>query len=45
LAGIQVALACRPQLFANETKRMEYLFELNDKYTAGLFVPEKNKRK
>ena len=40
-----VDLAYRPQPFINETKRMEFLFELYDKYTAGLFVPEKKKRK
>ena len=32
-----VDMAYRPQAFANETKRIEYLFELYDKYTAGLF--------
>ena len=39
--------ACyRPQPFPNETKRIEFLFELYDKYTAGLFVKEKKgKRK
>jgi hypothetical protein len=40
-----VDLAYRSQPFINETKRMEFLFELYDKYTAGLFVPEKKKRK
>ncbi|MBL7721088.1 MAG: class I SAM-dependent DNA methyltransferase, partial [Chitinophagaceae bacterium] len=33
-----VDLCYRPQPFLNETKRIEYLFELYDKYTAGLFV-------
>jgi hypothetical protein len=37
-----VDLAYRPQPFINETKRIEFLFELYDKYTAGLF--EKKKR-
>lgn len=36
-------LAYRPQPFMNETKRIEFLFELYDKYTAGLFVKEKKK--
>ena len=31
----------RSQPFVNETKRIEFLFELYDKYTAGLFVKEK----
>jgi hypothetical protein len=35
----------RPQIFANETNRVEYLFDLYDKYTAGLFVSEKKPRK
>ncbi len=34
----------RPQAFINETKRIEFLFELYDKYTAGLFVNEKKKK-
>jgi hypothetical protein len=38
-----VDLAYRPQPFANETKRIEYLFELYDKYTAGLFPAKKGK--
>ena len=33
-----VDLCYRPQPFANETKRIEYLFELYDKYTSGMFV-------
>jgi hypothetical protein len=40
-----VDLCYRPQPFATETKRIEYLFELYDKYTAGLFVKEKKKKK
>jgi len=39
-----VDMAYRQQPFANETKRIEYLFELYDKYTAGLFVAGKKKR-
>ena len=34
---------CRPQPFINETKRIEYLFELYDRYTAGLFANDKKK--
>ncbi|KAB2867765.1 MAG: class I SAM-dependent DNA methyltransferase [Bacteroidales bacterium] len=40
-----VDLAYRPQPFINETKRIEFLFELYDKYTAGLFAKEKKSRK
>jgi hypothetical protein len=40
-----VDLAYRPQPFANETKRIEYLFELYDKYTAGLFPAKKGKKR
>ncbi len=40
-----VDLCYRPQPFINETKRIEFLFELYDKYTAGLFVKEKKKSK
>jgi len=36
-----VDLAYRAQPFPNETKRIEYLFELYDKYTAGMFVKER----
>jgi len=39
-----VDLSYRPQPFINETKRIEFLFELYDKYTAGLFVKEKTKK-
>ena len=38
-----VDLAYRPQPFINETKRIEFLFELYDKYSAGLFAKEKKK--
>lgn len=34
----------RPQPFANDAKRVEYLFELYEKYTAGLLAGEKLKR-
>jgi hypothetical protein len=40
-----VDLCYRPQPFPNETKRIEFLFELYDKYTAGLFVADKKVRK
>ena len=40
-----IDLAYRPQPFINETKRIEFLFELYDKYTAGLFAAEKKKKK
>ncbi len=40
-----VDLAYRPQPFINETKRIEFLFELYDKYTAGLFQGEGMKKK
>ena len=39
-----VDLAYRPQPFINETKRIEFLFELYDKYTAGLFQKSGKKR-
>ena len=39
-----VDLCYRPQPFTSEAKRIEYLFELYDKYTAGLFVGEKKKK-
>lgn len=38
-----VDLCYRPQHFPSETKRIEFLFELYDKYTAGLFVKEKKR--
>lgn len=40
-----VDLCYRPQPFPDEARRIEYLFELYDKYTAGLFKKEKKKRK
>jgi len=40
-----VDLCYRSSPFVNETKRIEYLFELYDKYTAGLFVKEKRNKK
>lgn len=33
----------RPQPFANDAKRVEYLFELYEKYTAGLLAGERGK--
>ncbi|MBC7523724.1 MAG: class I SAM-dependent DNA methyltransferase, partial [Flavobacterium sp.] len=33
------------QIFSSEAKRMEFLFELYEKYTAGLFVKEKKVKK
>jgi hypothetical protein len=38
-----VDLCYRPQPFPSETKRIEYLFELYDQYTAGMFQKEKKK--
>jgi len=40
-----VDLAYRPQTFATEAKRMEFLFELYERYTADLFTKEKVKKK
>jgi hypothetical protein len=41
-----VDLCYRPQPFPSEAKRIEFLFELYDKYTAGLFAgAERKKRK
>ena len=40
-----VDLCFRPQPFINETKRIEFLFELYDKYVGGLFVGEKKRGK
>jgi hypothetical protein len=40
-----VDLCYRPQPFPNETKRIEFLFELYDKYTADLFTREKSRKK
>jgi hypothetical protein len=39
-----VDLAYRPQPFTSEAKRMEFLFELYEKYTADLFTKEKVKK-
>ena len=39
-----VDLAYRSQQFTTEAKRMEFLFELYEKYTAGLFTKEKPKK-
>ena len=40
-----VDLCYRPNAFINETKRIEYLFELYDKYTSGMFAPVKKSKK
>ncbi|MBI1341731.1 MAG: class I SAM-dependent DNA methyltransferase [Terrimonas sp.] len=40
-----VDLCYRPQPFPNETKRIEFLFELYDKYTAGIFAKERHKKR
>ena len=40
-----VDLAYRPQPFTSEASRMEFLFELYEKYTSDLFTKEKNKKK
>lgn len=40
-----VDLCYRPQPFINETKRIEFLFELYDKYTSGMFSIEKKGKK
>jgi len=40
-----VDLCYRPQPFINETKRIEFLFELYDKYTRGMFKPESARKK
>ncbi len=40
-----VDLCYRSQPFTSKTKRIEFLFELYDKYTAGLFVKEKKGKK
>jgi hypothetical protein len=39
-----VDLCYRPQPFINETKRIEFLFELYDKYTSGMFVKDKKNK-
>jgi hypothetical protein len=38
-----VDLCYRPQPFPDETRRIEFLFELYDRYTAGLFAKEPKK--
>ena len=38
-----VDLAYRPQPFTGEAKRIEFLFELYDQYTTGLFAQEKKR--
>lgn len=40
-----VDLCYRPQPFSNETKRIEFLFELYEKYTKPLLVEKKTKKK
>lgn len=40
-----VDLCYRPQPFPSETKRIEFLFELYDKYTTGLFSKPQKKKK
>jgi hypothetical protein len=35
----------RSQPFTSEAKRIEHLFELYEKYTAGMFVVEKKNKK
>jgi hypothetical protein len=40
-----VDLCYRPQPFPNETKRIEFLFELYDKYTSGMFHASKKTKK
>jgi hypothetical protein len=42
--GKVVDAAYNKQAFTSEAKRMEFLFELYEKYTAGLFVKEKKGR-
>ncbi len=40
-----IDLCYRPQPFQSETKRIEYLLELYDKYTSGLFASNKKSKK
>ena len=40
-----VDAAYSKQAFTSDAKRMEFLFELYEKYTAGLFVKEKTKKR
>jgi hypothetical protein len=39
-----VHLCYRPQPFINETKRIEFLFELYDKYTSRMFGAGESKK-
>jgi hypothetical protein len=39
-----VDLAYRTQIFTNDTKRIAFLFELYERYTAGIFIKEKTKK-
>ncbi|MCP2045051.1 DNA methyltransferase [Pontibacter sp. HSC-36F09] len=39
-----VDVCYRPQAFPSEAKRMEFLFDLYERYTAGLFAKEKPKK-
>lgn len=39
-----VDMAYRPQVFVSEANRMEYLFDLYNRYTAQLFAKEKKKK-
>jgi hypothetical protein len=40
-----VDLAYRPQAFTSDANRMEFLFDLYEKYTAGLFAVDKKSKK
>lgn len=40
-----VDLSCRHQSINSEAKQFEYLFELYEKYTGGLFQPVKKSKK
>jgi len=40
-----VDFAYRAQAFTNDAKRMEFLFDLYEKYTADLFTAESGKKK
>ena len=40
-----VDIAYRPQPFTTDAKRVEFLFELYEKYTADLFSVDKKKKK
>jgi hypothetical protein len=40
-----VDLSYRSQPFTSEAKRMEFLFELYEKYTANLFTEEKKPKR